>query len=186
MNLIAHGTFQRRPALRRNTGPRRAGFSLLEMLVVLMIVGLLAGLIVPAVSQGSTRDRERAEMAELARMLATERVEAVRTMQPRAVRLRFAPQEGWTVTRFDETDKPASMAWGSGLLEPGDPETGGPAPDRDADQDSTWEIRFAPSGRTHTLSLDFVAAGGSDRIWRLEFDPVSGSPSVELGREAES
>jgi general secretion pathway protein H len=63
-----------------------AGFTLIEMVCVLAIVGLLAAMALPALPESTTRTALSAYAVEIASMLKRDRVAAVRTHVPVATR----------------------------------------------------------------------------------------------------
>jgi type II secretion system protein H len=62
-----------------------AGFTLLELVVALFVLGLAVGLALPAVGRSTDSVRARAEVARFAALLRHAREQAITTRQPHAV-----------------------------------------------------------------------------------------------------
>lgn len=147
----------------------RAGFTLLELLVVLVIVALVAGLIAPALGRDAVRQEERRQCTELTTLLAAQRVDAMRAGRPVAVSLFLGAGE-MAATRASDPPR-VWKGWRTELLD---------AQGRAA---SEAIVPFDAVGRTRARELSFRALDGSDRIWAVVFDPISGAPSLRLHTE---
>ncbi|MEC9374511.1 MAG: hypothetical protein VYC34_11740 [Planctomycetota bacterium] len=135
------------------------------------------GLVIPAIGRASRRDREQAQLASLLDLLAAERIEAVKAMTPRRVELET---DGASLRALRESDG-SVKTWPDWLLAPA-PTPEGPDPWRIVDADRrAASVVFEGSGRSRVHRLSWAASNGSDRIWTVVFDPVSGEASLELG-----
>ena len=159
---------------------RHRAFSLLELLIVLVIAALIAGLAGPAIGRTLARDAERRQVVELVNHLRAVRLEAITAMTPRAAVLSWsggelrsevlapAPAEG-------DPPAPWTREWEGWRLEP--------MWSRDVQVLVETEVTFDPEGRTSAGPLWFRGADTSDRLWSVRFDPVSGAPSAQLTRD---
>ena len=66
------------PATSAETGSGEAGFALIEILCVLAIIGLLAGIILPAIPRATTRAKLESYAVETAALLKADRSAALR------------------------------------------------------------------------------------------------------------
>ncbi len=71
----------RRPGTDDNAGGIQAGFTLLELLAVLALIGLLMGLVLPNLMRTWEREKQRSTLRELATALRTARSEAITKSQ---------------------------------------------------------------------------------------------------------
>lgn len=149
--------------------PVRCGaFSLLELTVVLVILALVAAVVAPSLLRGAARGTERRQLAELVGLLSLERVEAMRATAAAEV----------TIETVDSR-LIAHGAKGDRVWDEWRTELAGIIGGRSG----RAHVTFEASGRTDTRALRFVARGGSDRIWTVVFDPISGAPSLREGQE---
>jgi len=75
--LVCPARAQRRPALQGLRSRCAAGFTLLEMLAVILLIGIAAAAVAVAVSQGLSSARVRAASVELAAALRATRAQAI-------------------------------------------------------------------------------------------------------------
>jgi len=141
-------------------------FTLLELLAVLIVLAAMVGLVAPALVRASARESERRQAAELVSWLSLERVEAMRRSIVVEVDLAQGDQvfaaigpsgervwSGWRLVLVDESGEPLDES----------------------------RVYFDALGRTTTRTLWLQSAQESDRIWRVEFDPISGRPFLRSG-----
>lgn len=140
---------------RRHLG-RAPGFTLLELLVVLLVVAVVAGVVVPSIGRGADAIRARADVARFAATLRRARQEAITAREPRAVVVDPAARRVSIVAGPDG----ARAAW--------------PLPDELVVRSvpaASLEVRFEPHG---------VSSGGDFRItahgrqFRVTVDALTG------------
>lgn len=148
----------------------RRAFTLLELLAVLIVLAAVIGLVAPAMVRASARETERRQVAELVSWLSLERVEAMRRSTVVEVELRLVREgyiasgsggertwDDWRTIPIDESREPLGES----------------------------RVYFDALGRTATRTLWLQSAEESDRIWRVEFDPISGRPFLRTGATTE-
>ena len=166
---------------------RSLGFSLLELVVVLALVGMLAGVVGVAAARSTPAVRERDSLRAMAAVLAQARVEAMRRGVPVCASI-----------EVDERDL--------GIMGPGTlrrvSRHGLIAIDEAANHLERLDACFDASGRTDQRVWRFISAAVNrtellnagvlgapweeagrkgevrGRVWRIVFDPISGAPRV--------
>ena len=157
----------RHPAQRR----RRRGFTLFELLIVVVMIGVMAGLVAGRLAGSSRLARQQDALRSLTTMLAEARVQAMRRTETETVEL-HAPRGADTLTA---TWRTRTRDWEQLQLQPVN------------DLNERLEhltARFDPEGRTRQRLWRFMAADSPGTIWTITFDPVSGAP--EFGRSADA
>jgi len=139
------------------------GFTLLEIIVVVLMIGLIAGLIAGSLGRSVGAARERETLGALVGILQTARIEAMETQSAKDVQVRLVGEQ-LNVTAGSRT---RSVAW-AGLV---------PVDERGRGV-SRLRAAFDPAGRTRERFWHFAPGEGSARMRTIEFDPVSGVPSV--------
>jgi len=140
------------------------GFTLIELVVVLLVLGLALGLVAPSVSHVSDSIRARAEVAGLSAFLRHAREEAILRRERCEVRLDPATQV-LTLTTGDQQAVKASRA-----IRP---------PARIASiTPGAGTIAFLPEG--HSTGGGFVLEAPGGRVYSVTVDPVSGRVSNYL------
>lgn len=132
-----------------------------------MILALVAAIVAPSMLRGASRGAERRQLMELVGLLSLERVEAMRATA--AAEVAIEASDG----RLTARGKKGERTWDDWRTD-----LAGGAPGSAA-----ASVTFEASGRTGAHPLRFVARGGSDRIWTVVFDPISGAPSLKEGQE---
>jgi len=156
------------PQPARTRTPR--GFSLLEIIIVLVLMGLVAGLVAPTVTRSASVGHERRVLGELINTMLARRLDAIRSGHD--VRVQITLDEGRRLTLRVGDREHHWDNWPLDLLdEAGEP--GGQA-----------HITFDLRGRADMESLTLRSARSPGRIWRIEFDPVGGVPTAHRLREA--
>lgn len=113
-----------RPRSRRDGGPSRTGFTLIEMILVILVILILAGLTVAVVGRTVDGDRVRGGARQVQNYLAGARDRAIyaasrledATTIPPAIGVRFLPDPAMTIPDADPStpgDQPAYRAFGS-------------------------------------------------------------------------
>lgn len=179
---------------------RGRGFTLIEVLLVLAVVGILSSVILVGVGRGSGARGERAFIEQVERALVTARVEAMRSRSEREVLLRFEGEQAAIVG----TGREVRLSSG-----------GVRAVDERGLVVDEVAVRFGADGRTETrlwrlagagvdtqraydlgLLADglrgpeellqgreretAVGSGIAGRLWLVRFDPVSGVPRLSV------
>lgn len=80
---------------KRTTQSQQAGFTLLELIVVLALLALLMGLVLPGLQRTVTKERERANLRQLATVLRLARSQAASTRQRIRVFLDVKTEQYW-------------------------------------------------------------------------------------------
>jgi general secretion pathway protein H len=143
-------------AQRRREGPEgSAGFSLLELVVVLFVLALAVGLVAPAISRSTDAIRLRAEVAGFAAVLRHAREQAITTRRPHTVVVDPVEHQMRMVSGEEvRRTKTIPEQWTVAAVEP-----------------SPLAVRFEPQG---------TSTGGHYRIvarevaYRVTIDPLTG------------
>lgn len=170
-------------------------FTLLEMIIVLAVLSLVVGIAAPRFASSASGAQSREAVRGLVDALTAQRAETIRAMRPSVVFV-VGQRDRVSLVTTDAADA-TSTALESMLTERGgvsapfrelgawrgvalaDPATGASA----ATARRVLQVRFDPLGRATAADggIALVAPGDDDRIWRLEFDPISGAPSAGSG-----
>ena len=188
-------------------GVKSRAFTIIEMVIVLAVLGLIVGVTAPRFIGASASAQARNAVRGLVDALTAQRAETIRSMAPSRLYLvgggpesgaiRLVEVEHYEVGQGAETEQAtaetlmAALTQRGRIEEPfrilgvwtgadlGSPEQGARA------RAGSWKVRTISIGPTGRVSLDgggtglaLVAAHGGDTIWRIEFDPISGVPSV--------
>lgn len=148
---------------------RVRAFSLLELIVVLVLMGLAVGLVAPAVARSSGAAREQNAAGELTTTLSAIRLETIRDGRASDVAIR---QIDTTLVVATEGTTRAIEGWPLTMV--GDF-------DRDID---TVEFSFDIHGRSTLERIRLRSTDTPHRLWSIDFDPVGGVPAVVRDTEA--
>lgn len=144
-------------------------FSLLELIVVLVLMGIAVGLVAPAVARSAGAGREQRAMGDLATTLAAARLDAIRSGRDVEIEL-LQSESALVIRREDEsrvmTDWPLVMI------------------DDDERDIESRALRIDIRGRTAADRLAFRSRETTSRIWAIAFDPVGGVPTAQRLTEA--
>lgn len=147
------------------------GFTLLELVLVLAILALAAGMIVPAMGGWSRAGKLREAVGGIRTMLLVERVEAMRRGERRRLEV-TAGESGLAATSGGEL----RSSWDAGGI--GLRDSAGRVVERLA-------AEFDASGRTVERRWEFRAegprGGGAGTMWAIVFDPVTGAAELRRG-----
>lgn len=154
---------------RDRPGNRCPGFSLLEIVIVLALMGVAAGLVAPAVMRHAGVSREQRAIGELVTTLATRRLDAIRTGRVETIALRRSTDD--LVIGMNDAERVA----------PDWPLTLSSAAGSDAD---SIEISFDARGRADVDRVLFRSVRTPSRMWAVVFDPVGGVPTAQRVTEA--
>lgn len=151
-----------------NEAGRESGVTLIEMLVVMTIIGLLAGLSYPSVSAGVDSVRLRSATDSVASILNSAVNRSERRQE--AVEVVISPKEN-AISLYSNTpgfERRLKMPEGVTLeaVLPAEPEEEGPR-----------RLVLMPGGTVPAIGVQIANHHGSRRIVRL--DPMTGFPRVE-------
>ena len=132
------------------------GFTLLELLVVLLVVAVVAGVVVPSVGRSTDAIRARSEVARFSATLRRAREEAITVREPRAVVVDPAARRVTIVAGADTV----TAAWSL----PDALTVRAGAPDG-------LEVRFEPQGVSNGGEFHLTARG---LRFRVTVDPLTG------------
>jgi general secretion pathway protein H len=144
---------------------RRSGFTLLEMVLVLLIMGIVFAMVIPSMSSMGSDPEEGQSWKELADLLRSSRVLALENGV--TVKLMLDPQSG--AYRVDSTG-----ARGAGIVREGQIEVG---LNMSIYADSARaRFSFRPDGSAFSDSLIMRASGYATKI---SVDPFTGEVKIE-------
>ncbi len=170
----------------------RRGFTLLEVVIVLALIGLLGGIALVGVSRGGTRAAQDEAVRAIERRLLEARVDAMQRTRVNAVRAEFRA-DGLVLSGSGREERIEGLEM--------------VAIDERGREVEALEVAFGPSGRADALVWriagenlnrqraydlglleegrlepggDAATRGIGGRLWLIRFDPVSGVPSVEV------
>jgi general secretion pathway protein H len=149
--------------------PPSAGVTLMEMLVVVMIIALLAGISVPAVSAGIDSVRLRSATDSISAFLNAAEVRAERRQQP--VELIVSPKENAFALYSNEPGFARELKLPDGIsieavLPP------------ESDEEGPRRLILLPGGGIPAIGVQVANRHGSRRIVHL--DPMTGYPRVDV------
>ncbi len=156
------------PSSARNN-PR--AFTLLELIIVLAIAALLAGLAVPAAARAMAGATPRSTLTDLRANLALARAAALKAGEP--VQATVTLEKDALSVTYQDKSRAIRAAW---------------LPDT-AEQTAPQSVRFDPMGLADRRKLQFSAPSSDDAaptIWAIPFDPVSGAvgkPAPEVSSQ---
>ena len=150
---------------------RRSGFTLLELIVVVTMLGVLAGLVASSLSRSSAESRLNAASREIVVRLAVARATALESGVPVVATL--GSNEDASITLSTDPEKPDAHAWAL-------PSQGPPRFVVDgADPSPGARVLFQPTGRASVRRIRAIEARTGGTIMAIEFDPISGDPRLE-------
>jgi general secretion pathway protein H len=149
--------------------PVTAGVTLMEMLVVVMIIALLAGISVPAISAGIDSVRLRAATDSISAFLNAAEVRAERRQEP--IELIVSPKENAFELFSNEPGFNRELKLPDGIsieavLPP------------ESDEEGPRRLILLPGGAIPSIGVQVANRHGSRRIVHL--DPMTGYPRVEV------
>jgi len=148
----------------------RDGFSLLEMLIVVAMIGVLAGLSYSSLARGSVSSTQRRVAGSLVAHLLLARSEALQGGQPVDIGLQIDENRSLSLEMSgDDREKSWDLPGDGALI----------FAQKEQDPTERLEFTFSPTGRCsmRTFTVRSEPAGGI--IFVIEFDPISGEPRLE-------
>src|SRR5215469_16112283 len=164
MNTDQRGVHRRPIELEKNS---RAGVTLIEMIVVVTIIGLMAGIAFPAVSSGLDSVRLRSATDSIAAFLNAAVVRSERRQE--AIELSISPKDGTLVLFANEPGYTRELKMPDGV------EIEGVLPKQETD--GPRRIILLPGAAVPGIGIQVANRHGSRRVVRL--DPMTGFPRVD-------
>ncbi|MFL1484963.1 type II secretion system minor pseudopilin GspH [Marinobacter sp. LN3S78] len=164
--------------------PRQSGFTMIEILVVLVLVGLLASLAIVNLGGGREQREMTSKIRELYVLMQTASEQAILNSEELGL---VIDEEGYRFVVFDELEREwasesARLFQGRGfpewmsvtLFTNGDiPRLAKGEDDEDEENRLRPDIVFYSSGETTPFELEFLATMSPDQIYRLESDGLN-------------
>ena len=144
-----------------------SGVTLIEMMVVVTIIGLMAGIAFPAVSAGLDSVRLRSATDSLAAFLNAAVVRSERRQEP--IELSISPKEGTLVLFANEPGYTRELKIPDGVV------IESVLPNEEAE--GPRRLILLPGAAVPGIGIQVVNRHGSRRVVRL--DPMTGFPRVE-------
>jgi type II secretion system protein H len=160
-----------------NRASRCAGFTFLELLLVLVVMSLIAGLTLPLFSGVLDRTERQAALREIASAMRYARSQAVAAKTPITFRADLVNNKYWLENKEEESVSkvktlPAEVVFAE--------YTSG----EDSYQHETVSILFYPRGNTSGGILVLKPKGDRKRDrFEIHLDPVTGKPEVQSHEE---
>lgn len=162
---------------------RSSGFSLLELIVVLVVLGVLAGLVTPMLARQTGAGRERRTLDSLASYFLADRLDAMRTGRTLIITITPAPE----VLHIETV---AAAEGYSGEPDASTParvrtiESPGVEPIDDTDRPlAELSVVIGQRGRASVELLRLRSIREPGRLWEITFDPVGGVPTARRHTE---
>lgn len=173
----------------------RAGFTLLELVVVVALLGLMASLVGVRVASTSAVAQERAILQALVNVLATTRVESMR--RGAVLSCSYVLEGDRLVVDGPGMHRAIDTRGLIAIDDKAEPMKGGRA-DFDGSGRTLQRVWWFASPETNRTALlngnvlrapwdvsDAPAGDVPGRVWRIVFDPLSGAPRVERSDRTE-
>ena len=153
----------------RRRGKLRGGLALIEMLVVVVIVALIAGLVYPASVRGLESIRLSSATTEVAALLngALERAERKQT----AIEITIDKPHNAILLRSAEAGFERALALPSGVF------IDMVLPELPSDLTGIRTVMVYPGGTPPRIAIRLASANGAKRLIRI--DPITGVPQIE-------
>jgi prepilin-type N-terminal cleavage/methylation domain-containing protein len=149
---------------------KQAGVTLIEMMVVVMLIALLAGISYPAVASGVDSLRLRSASDAIVAFLNTALDRADRRQQ--AVEISISPHDSVLIARS------ADMGFNRRLDLPDSVHIAGVRPGAEIAPDQPRRFLVYPGGSVPAIAIDVVNNSGRHRT--VSIDPMTGVPRSEL------
>ncbi len=145
----------------------RDGFALMEVLVVIILIGLLAGLIIPNMSRGTMGVKIRSTSRDIINIMRLAREDAIREQSIFVVRFDFIEQKIHLCDSFGGSLK--EYALDQELLKVESVRIAG----MEAQEGDQMDILFYPDGNATEAEVILQVKDGTQRI-TLHTDPITG------------
>jgi len=149
------------------------GFTLIELIVVLVLIGLLAGLATPIVMSVLDRIQRNSALNQMASFLRSTRTQAVSTKTPIVFQGNINDNRYWWINSETEETSPIHSLTNKIRLTGFDD-------GRDSIEQGIFSITFYPLGNTTggVIYLNAVENDKQDAVFLLSIDPITGRPQV--------
>ncbi len=161
----------------------KIGFSLLELIVVLVVLGVLAGLVAPILARQSGVGLERRSADTIAAYFLADRLDALRTGRTLVITI-TADRGDLRIETIPAAEGYSSEPVGAGSARVRTIARPGVEPIDDAER-PTPEIAVVinPRGRASVERLRLRSIREPGRLWEIAFDPVGGVPTARRHTE---
>ena len=156
----------------------KRGFTLLELILVLFLIGLIAGLVLPFVVSTLDRVKLQSEARQITSALHFARSEAITKKTLLTFNANIDENEYWLaipkeneVTQSKFLDEPVQIKEYQGTEE--------------TISDGTFIINFYPRGNSSagTIRLQSTINQSKAPVYAIIIDPITGKPTIELMEE---
>jgi prepilin-type N-terminal cleavage/methylation domain-containing protein len=150
------------------------GFTLLEIILVLVFIGLIAGLTTPFVMSTLERIKHQTEAREINSALRYARSEAITRKTVTTFNANIASKKYWISNKESKTSSVSKTL---------DPEFSMSymTSNEETIESGTFAINFYPRGNSGggTIQIAKVSPGKSDSAYEITIDPITGSSRIE-------
>ncbi len=152
---------------------RQDGFTLIELIVVMILVGMLAGLVTPIVMSVLDRTQRNSAVNNLAAFLRSTRTQAVSMKTPIVFKGDLEENRYWWFN--PETEETSDVHFLKGKIRLSEFEDAKDSTDR-----GIFSITFYPLGNNSggLIHLNAIEDGKENEAYQLKIDPVTGRPQV--------
>lgn len=150
------------------------GFTLLEIILVLVFIGLIAGLTTPFVMSTLDRVKHQSETREVQSALRYARSEAITRKTVTTFNADIASKKYWISNKKTNTSPIRKT------LDPGFSMSHMTNKEKTVDK-GTFTIHFYPRGNSSggAIRIEKVSPGKSDSAYEITIDPITGSSRIE-------
>ena len=161
-----------------DTHGRQNGFTLLEMVLVLVLMGLIAGLTLPFVVSTLDRIKLQSEVRQIASALQFARSEAISKKTLFTFNIDINQNQYWlAITKHEEATQPKQLDETVQIV---DYQKG-----NETITEGTFMILFYPRGNSSGGTLRFKSLDDKkeENIYAVTIDPITGKPNISLLEE---
>lgn len=152
----------------------RQGFSLIELILVLFLIGLIAGLVTPFLISTLERTKSQSEVRKIASTLRYARNQAISQKTPFAFAANIDDKRYWITPLYsNETLRVFSLApeirFSQFVFQ------------EETIVHGSFSIVFYPQGSSSggSIDLETTSAGKAPTLYSIALDPVTGKPLIE-------